>query len=253
MQYKQTLSHFIEAIAEYISFNMDGTIVIMGNDDGWGKLIIENAEIVSLNYGIYRGMQVLPELKKLEEIRFMFRPVKEGAGNASYSNAGSARMSNEDFFRYFGINAPISNNQSDQLGMTTDLTDMMSAVAKPIQGRILVIDDSIIARKAASAPLLEYGFEVTEAISGFEALSMLDKEIPDLIILDLIMPGIDGYKVVDLLKKNEKFKALPIILVTSKDSLMDKVKGKMSSTDAYITKPFKEEALLKAVLSVLKH
>jgi len=253
VQYKQTLKHFIEAIAEYISFNMDGTVVIMGNDDGWGKLIIENAEIVSLNYGIFRGMQVLPELKKLEELRFMFRPAKPGAVANSYANAGSARMSNEDFFKYFDINTPIKSNSSDQLGMVTDLTDKLSSVTKPVQGRILVVDDSIIARKAASAPLLEYGFDVTEAISGFEALDMLDKEIPDLIILDLIMPGIDGYKVVDLLKKNERFKSLPIILVTSKDSLMDKMKGKMSSTDAYITKPYKEETLLKAVLSVLKN
>ncbi|MCK5336506.1 MAG: response regulator [Gammaproteobacteria bacterium] len=118
--------------------------------------------------------------------------------------------------------------------------------------KILVIDDSLIARKAAADPLTEYGFDVSEAKDGFDALDKLEKDLPDLIILDLIMPGIDGYKVVGLLKGNEKYKHLPIIMVTSKDSLMDKLKGKMSPTDAYITKPFKEDDLLRTVVRIMK-
>jgi len=118
--------------------------------------------------------------------------------------------------------------------------------------QILIIDDSLIARKAAAKPLKAYGFDILEANDGFDALGKLDKILPDLIILDLIMPGIDGYKVVDLLKNADKFKHLPIIMVTSKDSLMDKVKGKMSDTDAYLTKPFKDDVLLKTVIKALE-
>ncbi|MCK4708614.1 MAG: response regulator, partial [Gammaproteobacteria bacterium] len=111
---------------------------------------------------------------------------------------------------------------------------------------------SAIARKMAANILNDNGYEVVQARDGFDALGKLENENPDLIMLDLIMPGIDGYKVVDLLKKNKKYQNLPIILVTSKDSLMDKLKGKMSNTDAYITKPFKDEQLLKVIDQLLK-
>ena len=119
--------------------------------------------------------------------------------------------------------------------------------------KILIIDDSAIARTAAATPLREQGYEIIEAKDGFDALGKLEKDMPDLIILDLIMPGIDGYKVVDLLKKNKKFKHLPIIMVTSKDSLMDKVKGKMSPTDAYLTKPFKDDLLVETIHNTLRN
>ena len=253
MQYKQTLTKFVNAMTEYVENNMDGSIVIMGNDDGWGKLIIEDSEIVSINYGIFRGIQVLEQLEKLTEIRFMFRPSKTPVSNdkKAYANAGSARMSNASFFEYFGVSVPHTNNSSNSI------TQLSATAKKPkdsmgaLRNKVLIIDDSVIARKAAADPLAEYGFEVLQAKDGFDALGQLEKELPDMIILDLIMPGMDGYKVVDLLKRNEKFKKLPIIMVTSKDSLMDKVKGKMSPTDAYITKPFKEDDLLKTVLKVL--
>lgn len=142
--------------------------------------------------------------------------------------------------------------KNNHQGMTSSVTsDSDSAGTNNSNKKILIIDDSLIARKAAAKPLAEHGFEILEANDGFDALGKLDKVVPDLIILDLIMPGIDGYKVVDLLKKADKFKHLPIIMVTSKDSLMDKVKGKMSDTDAYLTKPFKEDVLLKTVIKAL--
>lgn len=244
MQHKETIKNFVKALTEYIKNSMNGTVVLMGDNDGWGKLIIENEQIVSINYGIFRGMQVLPELEKLKEIRFMFRPAKkdEGNGNQGYVSAGSARITNEDFFSYFGVMIPRAGDEQSNKKTSKEV----------LQENILIIDDSTIARKAAAKPLIEYGYKIIEAKDGFEALGMLEKEVPDLIILDLIMPGIDGYKVVDLLKGNEKFKNVPIIMVTSKDSLMDKLKGKMSPTDAYITKPFKDAELLNKVIDILQ-
>ena len=264
MQNKQTINNFVNALADYIQSNMNGSVVIMGDNDGWGKLIIEKSEIVSINYGIYRGMQVLPELEKLKEIRFMFRQAKknEGDGDDAFTNAGSARISSEDFFTYFGHKAPQATDFVADPATIAAQTSTLAGVDKnkrnkkhtlgSFREKILIIDDSVIARKAAAVPLIEYGFDVYEASDGFDGLGKLEKDIPDLIILDLVMPGLDGYKVVDLLKSNGKFKDLPIIMVTSKDSLMDRVKGKMSPTDAYITKPFKEGVLLKTVISVLK-
>ena len=261
VQHKQTLKDFITALAEYVQNNMNGNVVIMGDNDGWGKLIIENAQIVSINYGVFRGMQVLPELEKLNEIRFMFRPEKkDGANdNKAYTSAGSARISNEEFFSYFGIRVPRADGSLSNEGAgegKSQLSDSNQRYQKgsvsAFREKVLIIDDSAIARRAAAEPLIERGYEIIEAKDGFDALGKLEKEIPDLIILDLIMPGIDGYKVVDLLKGNSKLKNIPIIMVTSKDSLMDKVKGKMSPTDAYVTKPFKEGDLLKVVVNVLK-
>ncbi|MDH5764449.1 MAG: response regulator [Gammaproteobacteria bacterium] len=257
MQHKQTIKDFVTALTEYVQNSMDGTVVIMGDNDGWGKLIIENAQIVSINYGIYRGMQVLPELEKLNEIRFMFRPAKQdGSGGDEYVKAGSARISNEEFFSYFGVKVPRAGQATAQPAQASASDPATQAYQKNSRGAfretILIIDDSAIARKAAADPLAEFGYNIIEAKDGFDALGKLDKEVPDAIILDLIMPGIDGYKVVDLLKSNKKFSHLPIIMVTSKDSLMDKVKGKMSATDAYITKPFKEGDLLRTLTNVLK-
>ena len=261
MQHKQTIKDFVKALTEYVQNNMNGNVVIMGDDDGWGKLIIENTQIVSINYGVLRGMQVLPELEKLNEIRFMFRPEKKDAanGNKAYINAGSARISNEEFFSYFGIKVPRSIGES---GGAVTVDRAVAEQVQPARGyqksstdafreKVLIIDDSAIARRAAAEPLAERGYQIIEAKDGFDALAKLEKEVPDIIILDLIMPGIDGYKVVDLLKSNKRFKNLPIIMVTSKDSLMDKMKGKMSPTDAYITKPFKEGELLKKVVEIL--
>jgi len=262
VQHKQTIKDFVKALTEYIQNNMNGSIVIMGDNDGWGKLIIENAQIVSINYGAYKGMQVLPELDKLNEIRFMFRPEKSDkkSSNEGFVSAGSSRISNEEFFSYYGAKVPRSGTGSavsTSVGQPSapgrhESTVRFQTNAAGFREKILIIDDSAIARRAAAEPLAEYGYQILEAKDGFDALGKLEKEIPDLIILDLIMPGIDGYKVVDLLKNNAKFKHLPIIMVTSKDSLMDKVKGKMSATDAYITKPFKEGDLLRKVVEILK-
>lgn len=248
MNSKTTVNHFVEAIADNINQGKDGTMVIMGEDDGWGKAIIERGELVSIVYGIYRGQDALQQLIKLSSLRFMFRPAKatepSTLGNRAYANAGSARISSEGFFSYFNFDFDFFRDGAAPLKASAGSANVINSSAHK---KILVIDDSVIARKMASQILIVNGYEVVEARDGFDALGKLEQENPDLIILDLIMPGIDGYKVVDLLKKNKKYQNLPIILVTSKDSLMDKLKGKMSSSDAYITKPYDDRELLKII------
>ncbi|MCK4708775.1 MAG: hypothetical protein KAU21_09170, partial [Gammaproteobacteria bacterium] len=100
-----TVHQFVEAIAEYINLGNNGTMVLMGQNDAWGKAIIENNELVSIMYGIYRGKDALQQISQLSSIRFMFRPEKKdevsAQGNKGYANAGSARMSSEEFFAYF--------------------------------------------------------------------------------------------------------------------------------------------------------
>lgn len=112
---------------------------------------------------------------------------------------------------------------------------------------ILVAEDSATTRKVIKMTLTNEGFEVIEAKDGIEAITRFNEVVPNLVLLDIIMPGMDGYQVLSVLKKNKNFKDIPVIMLTAKDSLIDKFKGKMSGSDEYLTKPFKPEELLAKI------
>ena len=95
--------------------------------------------------------------------------------------------------------------------------------------------------------LTQEGFEIVEAKDGIEALAKFNEITPDLVLLDIIMPGMDGYQVLSTLKNNENLKNIPVIMLTAKDTLLDKLKGKMSGSDAYLTKPFTSEELMAKI------
>ena len=113
--------------------------------------------------------------------------------------------------------------------------------------KVLVIEDSTTQRKVICRMLSEHGYRVLEASDGYKALELLDIEKPDLILLDIIMPGIDGYKVMSAIKEKEHMEAVPIIMLTSRDNLIDKMRGKISGTNEYLTKPFKSEELVDKI------
>jgi CheY-like chemotaxis protein len=117
--------------------------------------------------------------------------------------------------------------------------------------KVLVVDDSSVARKAARFVLEGAGYKVVEAWDGFEALGQLQNEFPHLMVLDLVMPGMDGYEVLKLVRANNKFSQIPVIILTSRDTLFDKLKGKLSGTNEYLTKPYKGEELLRLVNKLL--
>ncbi|MEN8258237.1 MAG: response regulator [Thermodesulfobacteriota bacterium] len=109
---------------------------------------------------------------------------------------------------------------------------------------ILVVEDSATTRKVITLMLEEQDFEVVQAKNGIDALAKFNEITPDLVLLDIIMPGMDGYEVLSTIKKNEILKDIPVIMLTAKDSLMDKIKGKMSASNEYLTKPFTSEELM---------
>jgi len=113
--------------------------------------------------------------------------------------------------------------------------------------KILVVEDSPTTRKVIKMTLQSNGFLVVEAEDGVEALDKLDAEQPDLVLLDVMLPKLDGYGVLSVLKQKKEVKSVPVIMLTSKDSLRDRLKGKFSSANAYLTKPFKPEQLIKIV------
>ena len=113
--------------------------------------------------------------------------------------------------------------------------------------KILVVDDSPTTRKVVVLTLKQKGYTIVEAQDGLEALSKIDEERPDLILLDIILPKMDGYKILSIIKENKDFKDTPVIMLTSKDGIINKVKGKLAGSAAYLTKPFQPKELLETV------
>jgi CheY-like chemotaxis protein len=125
-----------------------------------------------------------------------------------------------------------------------DVEGMGSGVAGKT---IMVVDDSATIRKLVSAKLEKHGHNVIAAIDGMDALAKLEEIVPDLILLDITMPRLDGYQVCKLIRANENTRFVPIVLISGKDGFFDKVRGKMCGSTTYITKPFGPEMLLRTV------
>ena len=113
--------------------------------------------------------------------------------------------------------------------------------------KVMVIDDSRTIRKSAETILSREGCEVITADDGFEALALIHKHQPDLIFVDIMMPRLDGYQTCAIIKNNNEFRDTPVIMLTSKDGLFDKARGRIVGSDHYLTKPFTKDELLSAV------
>jgi twitching motility two-component system response regulator PilG len=113
--------------------------------------------------------------------------------------------------------------------------------------KVMVIDDSNTIRRSAEIFLKQSGCEVILAEDGFDALSKIASELPDVIFVDIMMPRLDGYQTCSLIKRNPRFKSTPVIMLSSKDGLFDRARGRMVGSDQYLTKPFTQESLLEAV------
>lgn len=117
-----------------------------------------------------------------------------------------------------------------------------------LQGlKVMVIDDSKTIRRTAENLLKKAGCEVLTAVDGFEALSKIVDDEPDVIFVDIMMPRLDGYQTCALIKNNTKFKDTPVIMLSSKDGLFDKARGRIVGSQQYLTKPFTRDELLGAV------
>jgi len=113
--------------------------------------------------------------------------------------------------------------------------------------KVLVIDDSNTIRRSAEIFLKQGGYQVLLAEDGFDALSKVNDHEPDLIFCDILMPRLDGYQTCAIIKRNAKFANVPVIMLSSKDGLFDKARGRMVGSQDYLTKPFTKDQLLQAV------
>ncbi len=113
--------------------------------------------------------------------------------------------------------------------------------------RVMVIDDSKTIRRTAETLLKREGADVVTATDGFEALAKIADQQPQIIFVDIMMPRLDGYQTCALIKNNQLFKSTPVIMLSSKDGLFDKARGRIVGSEQYVTKPFTRDELLDAI------
>lgn len=113
--------------------------------------------------------------------------------------------------------------------------------------KVLVVDDSNTIRRSAEIFLKQGGHEVLLADDGFDALAKINDYQPDLIFCDILMPRLDGYQTCAIIKRNARFASIPVVMLSSKDGVFDKARGRMVGSQDYLTKPFTKDQLLQAV------
>ena len=135
--------------------------------------------------------------------------------------------------------------QTDNLIRKGDAEHLMEQ--HPSALKVMVIDDSKTIRRTAETLLKNVGCEVITAIDGFDARAKIADNHPGIIFVDIMMPRLDGYQTCALIKNNSAFKSTPVIMLSSKDGLFDKAKGRIVGSDQFLTKPFSKEELLGAI------
>jgi twitching motility two-component system response regulator PilG len=113
--------------------------------------------------------------------------------------------------------------------------------------KVLVVDDSKTIRRTAETLLAREGCEVFTAVDGFDALSKVADHRPDIIFVDIMMPRLDGYQACSLIKRSKAFRSIPVIMLSSKDGLFDRARGRIVGSEHYLTKPFTRDELLSAI------
>lgn len=113
--------------------------------------------------------------------------------------------------------------------------------------KVMVIDDSKTIRRSAESLLAEFGCEVLTANDGFEAMAAIADHHPDIIFVDIMMPRLDGYQVCALIKNNPRYKKIPVVMLSSRDGLFDRARGRIVGSTEYLTKPFTRDELVGAI------
>lgn len=218
-------SEAIQSLHKLCAQGQTGSMYIF-TDDGHGAIFaVVKGKIVDFFYRSIRGPKALQLMRSINTAKYFFKKDPNVRSRES-----DCELSNDEIFQSIGV----------------DLDALSGAPAsQKTKGKkkILAVEDSAIARKAIVEALAGEDYEVVEAKDGFEALGKLGEEIPDMVLLDLILPKMDGYEVLAAMKKDNDYKNIPVIVLTSRSTLFDKLKGKMSGIDEYLTKPFKAQDL----------
>jgi CheY-like chemotaxis protein len=232
------MGEIVRQIKVLEGFGKTGSLYLMTQSGDGGVIVLHDGVVVDVVYKSVQGTGALPLIRRIPEAKYFFK-----GGDTDEVKAAAAKQTSlsygQTLFRMF---------ERELVDVPTALPTANEAVRdeRPvsIKKKILVVEDSRVARIVLCKFLQDHGYDIVEAANGQSALSQLAVDAPDLVVLDLILPDINGYEIFDTMKANEKTRDIPIIILTSRDSLMDRLRGKMSGSDEYVTKPFKNEVLL---------
>ena len=224
---EQELLSFDQIKTELLELSQDGQtgdFCLFTEDKHAAVISLNKGEIVGLRYRISRGNDALRLIRNIRSAKIRFQESRTAANQSAANNILSTR----EIFKILGIEQDGSGFQGENK-------------------KILVVEDSTTQRKIICKMLAQTGYNILEAKDGYDALAVAAQEKPDLVLLDIIMPGIDGYKVMSKMREISGLEKVPIIMLTSRDKLIDKMRGKVSGTDEYLTKPFKGDELLEKI------
>ena len=254
-----------------------GFIFFSTADDAWGKIKLHEGEIIGLGYASVWGNGALPLIRQITEVKGYFQTNSKSSANRDPSLLDTASLLQQLQPAGDALEAapptptpsptpPAAAEPPESLGdqveaqALSELERELAAVEEeerqhsirsPQERVILVADDSSSGRQALTRPLQASGFRVVEARDGFEAIGLAESELPDLMILDIQMPGVDGFRVLEAIRRNPRLKQTPIFLLTSKDGLMDRLKAKIADCQALLSKPVDPSNLLKQIRTQL--
>ncbi|MDG4597865.1 MAG: response regulator [Candidatus Contendobacter sp.] len=233
-----------------------GTLFITTEENHAARFVIRDGIIAGVTYRTKHGSDAIPLIKNITGGTYTF------ANNRvflSYAESTAAPLpSTPEILRLLNptFEAPTRRLVPEPAASAQPAGSPAATAptAKPGGGapaappkKILVVEDSGVTRKLIAKSLVDGGYIVVEAENGMAAFARLNEENPDLMLLDIVMPGIDGYKVLSMVRKHDAFKNLPVIMLTSRDGLLDKLRGKMGGSDEYLTKPFTADQLLEKI------
>lgn len=233
-----------------------GTLFITTEENHAARFVIRDGVIVGVTYRTKHGPDAIPLIKNITGGTYTFADKRVFL---SYSESSTAPLpSTPQILRLLNPTLEIPTRRlvpepaasvppvAPPAATVPAAKPDSSAPAAPLK-KILVVEDSAVTRKLIARSLVDGGYAVVEAENGMAAFARLNEENPDLMLLDIVMPGIDGYKVLSMVRKHDAFKNLPVIMLTSRDGLLDKLRGKMGGSDEYLTKPFTPDQLLEKI------
>jgi len=239
------MSHIVQQVKQLEADTKTGSLYFMTQSGDGGVLVLDCGDVVDVVYKSVQGTGALPLIRRVPEAKYFFKEGQTDEVRAAASKQ-TALSYGQTLFRMFERDADAPAKARVQATPTP--TPRSADAGKK---KILVVEDSRVARIVLCKFLQDYGYAVIEAENGKTALAQLAVQVPDLVILDLILPDIDGYQIFHQMKDDARTAKVPVIILTSRDSLVDKLKGRMSGSDEYVTKPFKNEILLEKLKKYL--
>ena len=245
-----TYRSFIEMLQRLCWEHKTGFIFFSTEDDAWGKIKLHRGLITGLGYNSVWGAKALPLVRRIDQVKCFFQQ-KPAADDGQPPPRDHSLPDTDEILSLLlaeeVATAAVKAHIEEELATVEREEAAQKPARRPGQRSILVADDSRVGRMMLVKPLELAGYQVIAARDGYEAIGLAEATPPDLFIVDVHMPGIDGHKVLDVVRRNPRLKHTPFFLVAGKDGLFDRLKGRMADCEAYLQKPLDISEVLKLV------